>query len=585
MGRIVAYVVGLALLVAGVCFPALFWNTGEIDESVSEETTITDYVAEFDLAADGDLDVVERLTVDFPFSGKRGIFRLFDRVDPAAPNARREVEDIDVTMDGRPVEVTLLSEQDGRITNARIGSENVFVDPGEHVYEISYHLDGVIEPGAGEQADLASQFYWNLIPSGWRQMILQSRLTVNLPVPAESVQCVVGVGDGAPCTLDGEGTDTLVVTTGALEPNSPVTLKTGLDLPTPPPGKELPWPARWDRVLGTAMWAPFLVLALALGAAVLGAMAARRTFERTPQFPLMYAPPEGIGPAQAKYLLTEDIDRETYVATLMHAAEQGAVDLAKEGDAWVITDKGGARGWAGLDPVTTGVAHLLGGPGTSFRAAPKDVAAGKRLKTEIASFEESTKTWATEQGHLTTAGIGGLGGLLVLAGLVGAIACIIWSPFSMSSLALVPGTFAVFGSPLLRTGAATKRTRSGRELWSRIGGFRRILATPSAQERFDFSGREELYTAYVPWAVALGCAEEWAAKYRTEMATEPPTPDYLASSYAGGYAGGVTSMVDDFDSTVSSAISSYQATQSSSSGGGGGFSGGGGGGGGGGGSW
>ena len=48
----------------------------------------------------------------------------------------------------------------------------------------------------------------------------------------------------------------------------------------------------------------------------------------------------------------------------------------------------------------------------------------------------------------------------------------------------------------------------------------------------------------------------------------------------------VDSMVDDFDSTLGSAISSYDATQrSSSSGGGGGFSGGGGGGGGGGGSW
>ena len=63
---------------------------------------------------------------------------------------------------------------------------------------------------------------------------------------------------------------------------------------------------------------------------------------------------------------------------------------------------------------------------------------------------------------------------------------------------------------------------------------------------------------------------------------------YYASSY--GYTGGsfASAMSDDFNSsTVNSAISAYQATQSSSSssGGGGGFSGGGGGGGGGGGSW
>jgi len=115
-----------------------------------------------------------------------------------------------------------------------------------------------------------------------------------------------------------------------------------------------------------------------------------------------------------------------------------------------------------------------------------------------------------------------------------------------------------------------------------------MLATPSSKERFDFSGREDLYTAYIPWAVALGCAKEWAEKYRTEMGQEPPVPHYFAGSYAGSNpAAFVSSMAADFGATVDSAISSYNATQSSSSsgGGGGGFSGGGGGGGGGGGSW
>jgi hypothetical protein len=42
---------------------------------------------------------------------------------------------------------------------------------------------------------------------------------------------------------------------------------------------------------------------------------------------------------------------------------------------------------------------------------------------------------------------------------------------------------------------------------------KRVLATPSAEDRFDFSGRNELYSAYIPWAVAFDCAKEWAAKY------------------------------------------------------------------------
>jgi uncharacterized membrane protein len=179
--------------------------------------------------------------------------------------------------------------------------------------------------------------------------------------------------------------------------------------------------------------------------------------------------------------------------------------------------------------------------------------------------------------------------MLVLVGFGLMLVCAIWNPFGMTALGLIPGGFAVGGTSLMATGSGTSRTRAGRDLWSKVGGFRRMLATPSSKQRFDFSGRKELYTAYIPWAVALDCADEWAAKYRIEVGEEPPVPHYFAGAYAGSHTGDyVNSMVGDFNSTVDSAISSYNATQSSSSsggGGGGGFSGGGGGGGGGGGSW
>jgi uncharacterized membrane protein len=156
----------------------------------------------------------------------------------------------------------------------------------------------------------------------------------------------------------------------------------------------------------------------------------------------------------------------------------------------------------------------------------------------------------------------------------------------MSVVALIPGLFALFASELLAPGSGTKRTAAGRDLWSRIGGFRRVLATPSSEDRFDFSGRKELYTAYIPWAVAFGVADEWAEKYRIETGEDPPLPLYATSGFAYGNGGFASSMADDFSTTVGSAISAYEATQSSSSGSsGGGFSGGGGGGGGGGGSW
>lgn len=583
MKRVVGTVIGLAVLVAILFIPAAFWNSGTA-ESTYEETSITTYVADFTVGADGGLDVVQNITVNFPYGGKHGIFEFFDRADTSAPHARRIVEDVKVSMDGSPENFEMIKEDHGRFDVAKIGSASVFVDPGEHLYTISYHIDGVIEPGTEGQE---SQFYWNLIPAGWQQTIDSSTLTVHLPTEAVGTQCAQGVGETGGCTAEGDGTKTLVVKTGPLDAHTPVTIKTGLDMPTPDEGHSLPWTARFDRVLGSSVWLLLVVLVLAALAGLWGAVLGKRSREKDPQFPLMYGPPEGIGPAQGKYILTESIGKTDYVATLMHAAEHGAVDLDKTEDSWTIRDKNGAQGWAGLDPVTSSVAHILGGPGTAFTASKKSVEAGKRLRDEIADFETNTKNWALTSGNLVASGLGGFGGLLVLVCWALPLVAVIWNPFSMTMVGIIPGAFAVCGSSLMATGSGTKRTPAGRDLWSKVGGFKRILATDSAEQRFDFSGRKELYTAFIPWAVAFECADEWAKKYKVETGEEPPVPHYFASSYAGASAASyVDSMVDDFGSTVDSAISAYNATQSSSSsGGGGGFSGGGGGGGGGGGSW
>ena len=582
MKRAVLAVVALGVVVLALLAPAYVYGFS-LDSSVDEPTTITSYVADFTVDSHGDLHAVETIAVDFPVIGRHGIFRFFDKRDSSDPHARRVPHDITVTMDGGGVPFEVLSEKHGRYVDAKVGDPSATVPTGEHTYVIRYTIDGVLEHGT----TTPTQLYWNLVPGGWQQSIDRTRLTVHLPAKADGVLCAVGQGSTGGCTAQGDGTRTLKVRTGALPPNTPVTVKAGLDMPTPPAGTTLPWSQRWDPVLGTHVGVLVVVLLLAVAAGALGLVLSLRTREADPQFPLMYAPPEGIGPAQAAYLVTERVDDEQYVATLMYAAEKGAVTLDRSGAAWTITDKAGAAGWVGLDPVTSGVAHLLGGPGTSFTAAPKDVTAGRRLKTEIESFEAGTRAWASGAGLMVRSGLGGAGAIVVGACFIAAIATAIWNPLDMTMIGLVPGAFAALGVGLAAPGAGTRRTRVGRDLWSRAGGFRRILSTPSAEDRFDFSGRQELYTAFIPWAVAFGCADEWAEKYRTETGAEPPVPSYFGHAYAGAYAGSmVSSMVDDFHSTVSSAISSYEATQrSSSSGGGGGFSGGGGGGGGGGGSW
>ena len=584
MKRVVGLVVWLVVLVGTMLWPAVAYNWS-FAPAAYEETTIRNYDADFTIEDDGELRVVETLTIDFPSYGKHGIFRFFDEADASQTNARRVPHDISVTRDGSPEPFEILDDNNGRITNVRIGEADVFIDPGDHTYVIGYTIDGVLEEGTtGEE----TQFYWNLIPSGWLQAIDNAHLTVHLPVAARGVQCARGVGQTGGCTAAGEGTDTLTVDVEALSPNTPVTVKVGLDMPTPERGTTVPWAARFDPVLGRSPAVLGIVLLLAALAGGFGAWQARKVRETTPPFPLQYGPPDGLGPAQGTYILTERTEKKAFVASIMEAAAKGAVTLDRPSDkSWTVTDTQGPQGWAGLDSVTQRVARLTGGPGLAFTASEKDVDAGQKLKTELAGFESATRAWGKEAGMMHSAGLGCLGGLFVIGGGLLALAIAGGNLFDMGALALIPGALAAGAAPVLASGASTKRTAKGRDLWSRVGGFKRVLSTPSSQNRFDFSGRQELYTAYIPWAVAFDCADEWAAKYRAETGMEPPVPAYFPG-YTGAHTGNYTDqMVNSFSSTVDSAISSYQATQSSSSsgGGGGGFSGGGGGGGGGGGSW
>ena len=46
------------------------------------------------------MTVTETLTVDFPVSGRHGIFRFWDVADENAPTLRREPRDVSVALDG-----------------------------------------------------------------------------------------------------------------------------------------------------------------------------------------------------------------------------------------------------------------------------------------------------------------------------------------------------------------------------------------------------------------------------------------------------------------------------------------------------
>jgi hypothetical protein len=372
--RWLLWLVALVILGGLVLIPALTYGKGS-GAAETDVARIDDYRAQLTVGQDGGLDATETLQVNFPIA-KHGIFRFFDVADPDDDHVRLVPHDVTVTRDGRSEPFEVLREGRGRYRNVKIGSAGTTMT-GEHTYVIGYHIDGVLAPhGDG------SQFYWNLIPSGWQMQIAQSTLVVRLPAAAQDVRCAVGTGAASGCTVSGAGTRTLTTTTGPLSPHTPVTMQTDLDLPAPARDQHA-WPARLDAVLGPNVVVLVVVALLALLTGAIGLRFGRQTREDTPPFPVLYAPPDGVGPAEAVYVYSERVPREAFVASIMQGAEKGATTLDKPGghDAgWTITDTGKADAWTKLDPVSAYAAESLGVPGGSF-TADRTVSSGKKLKS------------------------------------------------------------------------------------------------------------------------------------------------------------------------------------------------------------
>jgi uncharacterized membrane protein len=123
------------------------------------------------------------------------------------------------------------------------------------------------------------------------------------------------------------------------------------------------------------------------------------------------------------------------------------------------------------------------------------------------------------------------------------------------------------------------KTAAGAELLRRALGFRMYMEV-AEKDRAAFAERENIFSAYLPYAIVFGCVDKWARAFAGIDTARQTGAWYVGTSPFNALQ--LSSSLQGFSSDLGSAIA---ATAGSS--GGSGFSGGagGGGGGGGGGSW
>ncbi|MGV8936160.1 MAG: DUF2207 domain-containing protein [Allorhizobium sp.] len=145
--------------------------------SVSAEEAIRDYHADIEVSEDATLTVTETITVNAEGRDiQRGIFRDFPLYAENASGSKIRVDFnlLSVERDGEPEPYHTESISGG--TRIYAGSADVFLDPGEYTYTITYTTARQIRT-----FDDHDELYWNVTGNGWIFPIDNVSATVTLP--------------------------------------------------------------------------------------------------------------------------------------------------------------------------------------------------------------------------------------------------------------------------------------------------------------------------------------------------------------------------------------------------------------------
>jgi len=513
---------------------------------------------------------------------------------------------IAVLKDGKKENYHTENHQNGILVYT--GSSDVFLDNGEYTYSITYETDHQLK----SLKDF-DELYWNVTGNGWSFKIDSASCTVILPKGATTLssKCYTGSqGDtAADCnfsqTMDGDSIAIVFKIVKPLKPYQGLTIATSW-----PKGFIENQPTLWQTIK-YYVWnnkAVFFLPIAALFAAVFCFIFWFR-FGRDPErgsvYPL-FEPPAGYSPAALGYIYSQKFTQQLTAATMVDAAVRNKIKIDVEREGFIIKH----------NEYIISKSKLPEKKKTSdyedFRSDVDDLIGSRiekgKYNRNLADLNKEVQRYC-EDNYKSKDGFkkGNKGffalnvsytafpGLIcVAAGIWGIIELFkalylsnFWQiGYYVAGIVLCVIVFRIFKKLL------AAYSPEGRQLADKIEGFRMFLATAD-EKRFDLMSPPkkslELYEKYLPFAIALGCENEWGQKFEDIINTAVIGGAVASSAFAHSMSRNNESFGSSFASSFSGAISSASTPPSSSSSGGGssfgGGSSGGGGGGGGGGGW
>ncbi|MES2058622.1 MAG: DUF2207 domain-containing protein, partial [Pseudomonadota bacterium] len=292
------------------------------------EERITSFVSDVRVETNGTLDVVETIHIiaegdeikrgiqrDFPTRYRNGIGR----------SITVGFQVVSVARDGHPEPYTLIGMSNGR--RVRIGSADVLLPRGEHVFRIHYRTTRQI----AFYSDI-DELYWNATGTGWTFPIEQAEARITLPVAAPFGKRAVYTG-----AQGDTGHDAVVVderpgriifrTTRRLEAEQGLTVavawRKGI-VAEPSRAMRLGWALREKG----AMLLAFAGLLGILFYLALTLWRVKRNPDPRPIVPL-FAPPDGLSAAALRLIWRMDMDDRVYAAAIVDAGVRGYLRIVE----------------------------------------------------------------------------------------------------------------------------------------------------------------------------------------------------------------------------------------------------------------
>jgi len=611
------------------------------------EERITRFISDVDIRADASLEVTETIDVVAEHNQiNRGIFRDFPTRFRGRNGAQMRVgfDLLSVTRNGATEPSKL--EPIKRGVRVRIGDPDRLIDQGEHRYVIRYRTTRQLGRFAGYD-----ELYWNVTGNGWAFPIDRAEAHIRLPKAAEFGDYALYTGPEGSKERYGELIEKKpgeigFRTTRPLGPREGFTVAVAF-----PKGivAQDDTAGYWLVDYGPLAVGGLGLIGLCIYYFFAWARAGRNP--RSGTIVPLFAPPDDLSPAAMRYIWKMGIDNRAFAAAVVDAGVKGHVRLSEEdggffglgADKMRLERLAGAQPLAGAEQAMltqlamTGETVVMEQENHSkFSSAKSMLDSAFKKDFEGIMFRRNwgwaiaglalslAALWATAAAVAAATGVMQPLAILVSIGsiLATALLLLVLRGSSASGKCLIAGLATIggaisfaFGLPVLMTAFETgwwqplalpllalplmisaffwiaAPTREGRAVLDRIMGFRHYLSVAEGPRLDRMTGAPaptvQLFEKYLPFAIALGVENEWADRFKDQLAAA------LASGQQGfGWYSGHSSpwsnpggFASSLGSGLASTLSAASTAPGSSSGSGGGGSAGGGGGGGGGGGW